>query len=135
VSIGRMATRDVARPSGKIGVVGAILIVVGLALVGAAFIVSANAESQEINCEANGPQNNCQSVDDNAQNASITTDYAIGAGLVVTGVGAGMVVLTLIGIMAARLDSPPAPAWPPAPPYGSTAGMGLPPSPPPPRSP
>ncbi|MGA8663605.1 MAG: hypothetical protein WB809_00830 [Thermoplasmata archaeon] len=99
-----------ARPRGSTGIVGAVLVLVGLVLVGAGLLVVGNAEQSEINCEFAGPTNSCESTSQNAANASVDAIYVIGSGLIVGGAGAALVIMTMVGIMATRLERP---TWPP----------------------
>ena len=69
-----------------LGIVGAALLLVGPALIGAGFANAAYAEHQEIGCTGN-----CAPQDRAAINASIDTELFFGLGVVVIGVGAGLV--------------------------------------------
>jgi len=76
----------VARSLRVLGIVGAVLLLVGPVLIGAGFANSAYAEQQEINCTGT-----CRSQDSNVLNATIATELFFGIGLAIIGVGAGLV--------------------------------------------
>jgi hypothetical protein len=108
-------------PLRSLGLVGAALIMAGVAVIGVGFLNDAVAESSEISCNYSPPSSGCTSVYDNALNASTDTTYFIGAGFIVGGVGLGLVMVAAVGFMS---------RWPPAPRPGY-----LPPGPPPPLFP
>ena len=95
-----------------LGTVGAIVLVVGLVLVGSGFALTALAEQSEINCNF-GAANNCEQTSRNAANTTVAAEYIIAAGAMVSGVGIFLVVFAMISIMARReqtasLAPPPA---------------------------
>ena len=116
----------------RLGTVGAIVLVVGLVLVGSGFALTALAEQSEINCDFNAA-NNCEQTSRNAANTSVAAEFIIAGGAMVSGVGIFLVVFAMISIMARREQmaalSPP--------PTGGTAPAQFPPmdGPPPPQSP
>ena len=87
---------------GRVGAVGAAILLVGLVLVGAGFAISALAAQSEFNCTVNSISNNCQQTDDNAENTSIGAEFVVSGGLVAAGVGAFLVVFAMISLMARR---------------------------------
>ncbi|MGP8072252.1 MAG: hypothetical protein ACLPZM_03880 [Thermoplasmata archaeon] len=124
-----------ARPGVSLGVLGAVLIMVGLVLFGIGLLVESNAEQTEINCIYGGNPSNCQATDSTAANTSVDAVSILGTGLIVAGVGAAMTVIAMLGIMTTRLETPPPMMMPTSPsvPPGSTAPPpSLPPSYPPP---
>ncbi|HLM91161.1 MAG TPA: hypothetical protein VK424_03815 [Thermoplasmata archaeon] len=128
-----------ARAGGSTGIVGAVLVMVGLILVGAGLVIVSNADQTTINCEFGNAPNNCRSTDQNAANTSVDATYVIGGGLIVAGVGVALVVMTMLGIMAARLERPGGPSmllgppsWSPASPIGPPPSYPSFPPPPPP---
>jgi len=96
-----------------LGLVGAILLLVGPALVGIGYANFAAAESAEINCRVS-----CNSEAHATLNASLETEVSLGAGLAAGGVGAGCVFAAAVQYMS---------RWPPktgtgsVPPQPSTA--------------
>jgi len=108
-------------PLRTLGLAGAVLITAGLAVIGSGFLNDAVAEGSEINCEYNPPSSGCSSVASNALNASLDSEYFLGAGFLVAGVGLGLVLIAAVSFMT---------RWPPA----ARPGY-LPPGPPPPSFP
>jgi uncharacterized membrane protein len=121
-----------ASSSAVLGVVGAVVLLVGIVLAGSGLVMTALAEQTEINCDF-GLNNNCQQTERTAENTTIAAEFIMAAGAIVSGVGIFLVAFVIITIMARReaVSSPPSPppaiwsgpvqfpapgAWPPPPP-------------------
>jgi len=104
-----------ALPLARLGTVGAVALLIGLVLVGSGFVVTAEAEQTEINCNYATSNNNCQQTEENAQNTSIVAQFIIAAGAIASGIGLFFVVYAMISIMARREETsslaPQPPSW------------------------
>jgi uncharacterized membrane protein len=100
----------VTRSLVRIGTAGAVVLLVGLVLIGSGFAIVAEVEQSEVNC-AFGPTNqNCQHTVENGQNTTIGAEYMVAAGAMASGVGAFLVVFAMISIMALRAAAASAPS-------------------------
>ncbi len=115
-------TGGVAPPLRTLGILGAVLVAVGVSIIGAGFLNEAIATSSETSCEYSPPRSGCTSVDDNALNSTAYTVYFLGVGAICTGVGLGLVLVAALGFMS---------RWPPALPPGLSPPPVPPPSTPP----
>jgi len=95
-----------------IGVVGAVLLLVGPGLVGVGYLYAAAESSAAINCTSN-----CNSAQRNAENASFAEEQFLGSGIIVGGVGAGLVFAVALQYMG---------RWPPARSQAPSMGGGPP---------
>jgi hypothetical protein len=82
------------------GIVGAVLLLLGPAVVGVGYANVGIAASNSVNCTAN-----CSSVEHAAANATFLLTLTLGAGIIVGGVGAGLVLAAAVRFMS---------RWPPA---------------------
>ena len=107
-----------------IGVVGAIAVLVGLALVGAGLIISSEATQTEYNCEFGfGSGASCASTSHQAENTTVLGETITGFGAIVAGLGFCLVAVTVVTTMSRRAEavrgmsyptsSPPPPPSPP----------------------
>ncbi|MGP8072251.1 MAG: hypothetical protein ACLPZM_03875 [Thermoplasmata archaeon] len=87
-----------------LGIVGAILILAGFAIVGFGLLNEAAAESTAINCTGS----HCQSADQNATNASLQASSFLGIGFVSAGVGVACTLSSAVVLMG-RWPPPPGP--------------------------
>jgi uncharacterized membrane protein len=103
-----------ASSSAILGVVGAMVLLAGIVLVGSGIVMTALAEQSEINC-TNSPTNNCDQTYRTAENTTITAEFIMAGGAIVSGVGIFLVAFVIITIMARREErsspSPPPPTW------------------------
>jgi len=124
-----------ATSSAILGVVGAILLLVGMVLVGSGLVMTALAEQSEINCSFSS-SNNCEQTYRTYENTSIDAQYITAGGAIVTGVGIFLVAFVIITIMARREErsapSPPPPTWTSAAQFPAPGAWPPPPPPPPP---
>jgi hypothetical protein len=101
-----------------LGTVGAILFAIGLAVFGGGWVLLGNVENSEINCLSDNPVARCTSTLDNAANESIVAEVLVGVGTLITGVGAALVGVAMVGVMARREEAPALlgvpPPYPPA---------------------
>jgi hypothetical protein len=104
-----------------VGVLGAVLVIVGLALVGAGLVMSAEATQAEFNC-AYGEPSSCASTTHQAQNTTVLAEEITGIGAMVAGAGFFFVAATVVTTMSRRAEE-------------SRAGRYAPPSVPPPAPP
>ncbi|MGC2359313.1 MAG: hypothetical protein WA691_03280 [Thermoplasmata archaeon] len=88
----------------RLGSVGAVLLLVGLGLVGSGFAANSLIEQSTVNCDYGSNPGNCAQLERNADNASFAVDYVISAGLILTGFGLFLTVLAMVTIMAHRDD-------------------------------
>jgi hypothetical protein len=112
-------------------VIGAALLLVGLALVGSGYLTETSIENEEFHCILSGDQ--CGAQSRTLTNQTIVAEDVVGVGFIVTGIGLFLVVLTMINIFARREQeslpqsvsppeiwggpaTPPPPAWMPPPP-------------------
>jgi len=112
----------VTSPLGKVGIVGAVIILLGAGVAGSGFVISALVEQSEVSCEYSVPS--CgQNAEANANN-TVLAGFLISGGIIAGGVGLFLVLYAMVAIMARRdAGLPPAappvlPGWvpPPAPP-------------------
>jgi len=108
--------RPMAFALARLGIVGAIVLLIGIVLVGSGFAIEALAEQSEVNCNfSSSSSNNCQQTEQNAVNTSIGAEYVIAGGAMASGIGIFLVLFAMVTIMARREETapfyPPPPAW------------------------
>ena len=102
---------------GTLGVLGAVLIIAGGALIGFGFLNAASAENAANNCQYQPPPTQCISQDRTALNASIQDEMFLGLGFAVVGVGGGCLLIAAVSFMSRWPPAgAPAPAGPTLPP-------------------
>jgi hypothetical protein len=102
-------------PSGlrTLGMAGAVLVMVGLAILGAGYLYFGYEENQAIQCGLNHTGSGCNSAEHDLLNASTDLSILSGAGYLITGVGAGLVAIAAVRLMG---------LWPPRPGVASPQG-------------
>jgi hypothetical protein len=91
-----------------VGIVGAVLLLLGSATVGLGYANVGIAASNSVNCTAN-----CNSVEHAGANATFLLTLTLGVGIILGGVGAGLVLTAAVRFMSrwpptgTRGDSPP----------------------------
>ncbi|MGA8543412.1 MAG: hypothetical protein WB947_07760 [Thermoplasmata archaeon] len=120
---------------GRIGVAGAVVLLVGLVVVGSGLTISALAEQSATSCIYSSNPNSCEQNDQNEANTTVLADFLVAGGIIVSGVGLFLVLFAMVAIMARRdgmpyvLPAPPppsAPEPPPMPPSTPPAASGPP---------
>lgn len=91
---------------GQIGVSGAIVVLVGLVLVGSSLVITAAATQSEFNCNLGGGGSSCTQTLRTAQNDSILAEFILAGGVITTGVGFFVVALSVVSVMAQRALPP-----------------------------
>jgi len=94
-----------AAPYVRLGTVGAVVLLVGLVLIGSGFAIIAQADQSELNCSFAPQNNNCQQTQENAANTTIDAQYVIAGGAIVSGIGIFFVVFAIISIMSRREET------------------------------
>jgi hypothetical protein len=95
------------RSISALGIVGAVLILLGAGIAGAGFFVSAVAQQNEFNCAYQHPLSNCGQSDEADENDSVLAEFLISGGVVAGGVGLFLVVYAMVILMAQRREQPP----------------------------
>lgn len=108
-----------------LGTVGAVLILVGFAVVGAGYFYESYYSGQATSCEITHPTNGCEQQSRASLNASLAVESFFGIGLLLGGIGTGCVIIAAIRLMT---------LWPPRPGVGPPS-VGSTPSVPPPLPP
>jgi hypothetical protein len=112
-----------ALPFVRLGTVGAVVLLVGLVLVGTGFVITAEVEQSELNCNFSPQNNNCLQTEENGQNTTIGAEYVIAGGAMASGIGIFLVLFAMISIMARRAEASPSAPQPPA---GWVGGVRIP---------
>jgi cytosine/uracil/thiamine/allantoin permease len=95
-----------------LGVLGAVLLLIGVSMVGAAYAVTGLALSNEISCGSN-----CHSAYQNVQNASVLASFLQSIGIAVSVGGAALVLAAAVQFMdrwprTVTVAAPPSPPRP-----------------------
>lgn len=88
------------------GQVGAVVVLVGLVLVGSSLAIAAAATQSEVNCSFGGGGNSCTPTLRSAQNDSVLAEFMLAGGVITAGVGFFIVALSVVSVMTQR-DVPP----------------------------
>jgi hypothetical protein len=109
--------------SARWGVAGAVLVALGLSMVGAGSVLLAFAENQEVNCEFG---TNCESAVQAAENLTVAAQATTGAGYILAGIGGALLGSAVVRVLSRpaepAIGSPP-PSLPGVP-HGGATGPG-----------
>ena|GEM_PF-3744872 len=111
----------------KLGIAGAVVILLGAGVAGSGFVIDTLVEQNEISCQYSDTSSCGQNAQTNANN-TVIAEFLISGGFLAGGIGLFLVLFAMVAIMARRdAGLPPSPASPPP--------AGVPPPAPPPETP